>query len=390
MSWEIPKNVVKQTQQGPPTIMEQLQLMNEQLGSVASAVKGSPLEIAKAVKEALTPPQPQLPNRQTWQTPVGTNITDMAVGFLGRTLLVENATNQWWFVKPLDRFIQPYQTGLILPVPDGFQVFSLQQTAPVGLAQAGQIAGQAITITVDSREFLASPGVVQSTGGGGGGGNVTIVGPLTGGAVDVAFPSTQPVNVTGFTAPPQVQGTVAAGGAIGGNPVQMGGSDGTLVRELSVDTAGRANVNVNGNVAGITNPVTVAQATAANLNATVAGTVTANIGTGNLAGITGTVNTDASAARRGTLTDRSGTITTGGTAQQLAAANASRKYLVIQNQHATEVLWFNFTTTAVQSEPSFQLAAGGGSFVMEGEFVSTEAVSVIAATTGHPWTAKEG
>ena len=91
----------------------------------------------------------------------------------------------------------------------------------------------------------------------------------------------------------------------------------------------------------------------------------------------------------GTLTDRSGTITAGGTAQQLAAANTNRRYLLIQNEHATETLWFNFTTTATAAEPSFQIPAGG-SFVMEAGYISTEAVSVIAATTGHPWTAKEG
>jgi hypothetical protein len=83
---------------------------------------------------------------------------------------------------------------------------------------------------------------------------------------------------------------------------------------------------------------------------------------------------------QGTLTDRSGTITTGGTAQQLAAANTSRKYLLIQNTGNTD-LWFNFTTTAVQGQPSFKLSPGA-SFVMEHSYVSTEAVSILGATTG--------
>ncbi len=90
----------------------------------------------------------------------------------------------------------------------------------------------------------------------------------------------------------------------------------------------------------------------------------------------------------GTLTDRSGTITLGGTAQTMMAANASRVYLLIQNQDATEDLWINFTTTAVEDEPSIRLPALSG-FVMETGFVSTQAVSVIAATTSHKWTAKE-
>lgn len=91
----------------------------------------------------------------------------------------------------------------------------------------------------------------------------------------------------------------------------------------------------------------------------------------------------------GTLTDRSGTITTGGTAQQAMAANTSRKYLLIQNISDTN-MWINFTTTAVQDSPSILLLANGGSLAQEAGFVSTEAVSIICATTGKKWTAKEG
>ena len=88
------------------------------------------------------------------------------------------------------------------------------------------------------------------------------------------------------------------------------------------------------------------------------------------------------------LTDRSGTLTAGAVAQQLAPANLSRTYLLIQNEHATEVMWINFTTTAVQSQPSLQIAALA-TFVMETAAASTEVISVIATTIGHPWSAKE-
>lgn len=95
-------------------------------------------------------------------------------------------------------------------------------------------------------------------------------------------------------------------------------------------------------------------------------------------------------AKQLTLTDRSGTIAAGATAQQLAAANSSRRYLIIANPiTATEALWFNFTTTAVVGSPSIGLNAGD-SFVMEAGPISTEAISVIAATIGHAYTAKEG
>lgn len=106
---------------------------------------------------------------------------------------------------------------------------------------------------------------------------------------------------------------------------------------------------------------------------------------------------DPSAARRGTLTDRSGTMTAGATAQSLAGANAARKYLLITNPltateqgiAAAETLWINFTTTAVRTQPSIPLEPGQ-TFVMEAGYVSTEAISVISTTIAHVYVAKEG
>ena len=91
---------------------------------------------------------------------------------------------------------------------------------------------------------------------------------------------------------------------------------------------------------------------------------------------------------RGTLTDRSGTITTGNTAQQLAPINPTRSYLFIQNNSSGD-LWFNFTANAVIGQPSVRLAAGA-SFVMETGTVSDEVISIIGATTNQAFTAKEG
>lgn len=91
----------------------------------------------------------------------------------------------------------------------------------------------------------------------------------------------------------------------------------------------------------------------------------------------------------GPLTDCSGTITAGGTAQTLVAANTGRQYLFIQNVDASEDLWFNYTTAATADKPSIRLAPRE-SYESSGGFVSTELVSVIAATTGHKYTAKEG
>ena len=123
-------------------------------------------------------------------------------------------------------------------------------------------------------------------------------------------------------------------------------------------------------------------------------------GSGGLEGITSTsaaldVNLKGSSSSgsvpvtptKGTLTDRSGSLTLGGTAQSLAGANATRKYFLFVNQSAGN-MWLNFTTTATQDQPSI-LIVPNGSLVMESGFVSTEAISVIGATTSQKWTAKE-
>ncbi len=89
----------------------------------------------------------------------------------------------------------------------------------------------------------------------------------------------------------------------------------------------------------------------------------------------------------GALTDRSGTITTGGTAQQIMAANAARRYLFIQNNSDTG-LWYNLGVTAVASQPSIFLAAGA-SYENPAHFCPSGLVSVIGATTGKIFSAKE-
>lgn len=94
-----------------------------------------------------------------------------------------------------------------------------------------------------------------------------------------------------------------------------------------------------------------------------------------------------SAITASTPTDRSGSITLGGTAQQIMAANTSRRYLLIQNNSSAN-LWINFGIAAVQSQPSIQLQPGQA-FVMENNTIFTSLVSIIGATTGQTFTAKE-
>jgi hypothetical protein len=95
-------------------------------------------------------------------------------------------------------------------------------------------------------------------------------------------------------------------------------------------------------------------------------------------------------------TDRSGTITTGGTAQNAAAALATRRYLYVTNPflksdgsaNPAEPLWVNFTGAANGGSGSIRLDPGGW-WENPPHYCPTGAISVLAATTGHAWTAKE-
>lgn len=84
-------------------------------------------------------------------------------------------------------------------------------------------------------------------------------------------------------------------------------------------------------------------------------------------------------------TSRSGSITTGGTAQDLAAANASRKSLTGQNISAGD-LWINENggTAAVDGTDAWKVISGA-SFKIS----TNEKVSIIGATTGQKFTATE-
>lgn len=88
--------------------------------------------------------------------------------------------------------------------------------------------------------------------------------------------------------------------------------------------------------------------------------------------------------------DKSGTIATGGTAQDAVAADTGRQYLLIQNIDAAEDLWVNFGTNAVSASAGSILVPAKSSLVFEHVACPTGRVSVVAATTGHKFTIKVG
>lgn len=88
-----------------------------------------------------------------------------------------------------------------------------------------------------------------------------------------------------------------------------------------------------------------------------------------------------------TLTNQSGSITTGGTAQTAIAANGARRGFEIQNLSSGD-LWINTLATAVQDQPSMRIAPGQ-LYETPAHRVPTGAVSIIGATTGQKFYARE-
>lgn len=163
---------------------------------------------------------------------------------------------------------------------------------------------------------------------------------------------------------------------------QKGGAG--VAGSTTATTAGVYNVSVGG-----------AKQVRARLSAITSGsfTVTANgtaavahvgVKNGNAADLQATVTPAAA-----TLTDRSGSITTGGTAQQLAAANAVRRGWRFQNTSSADQ-WFNDTggSASVGGAGCFKVASGGYYETPVGG-ASQTAISIYGATTGQTFSASE-
>lgn len=87
-------------------------------------------------------------------------------------------------------------------------------------------------------------------------------------------------------------------------------------------------------------------------------------------------------------TDLSGTIITASTAQQLSAANPSRKSLMVQNVHDTDDLWISKTGTASAGPGSIRLKPNTV-YEAQPQAVPNTAISIYSDTAAHPFTAEE-
>src|SRR5437870_2848819 len=82
---------------------------------------------------------------------------------------------------------------------------------------------------------------------------------------------------------------------------------------------------------------------------------------------------------RSTLIDRSANVAQN-TNTQLMTANTQRTYLYIQNLTGA-TMWLNFTSAAAATQPSISIS-NGAAFVMENNFLCTEAINVFQTVAG--------
>lgn len=88
-----------------------------------------------------------------------------------------------------------------------------------------------------------------------------------------------------------------------------------------------------------------------------------------------------------TYADRSGTVAVGGTAQQIAAANPTRRGLFIMNLSSAD-LWFDSMGAAQAGIPSIRIGAGI-LYESPAHGVPVTAISVLGATSGQAFSARE-
>lgn len=87
------------------------------------------------------------------------------------------------------------------------------------------------------------------------------------------------------------------------------------------------------------------------------------------------------------VTDRSGTIATGGTAQELAPQNLSRSNLIVQNRSGLP-LNVREDGTAASAAGSWEIPAGALLAFTDGD-APQGAISIWGSQTGQAFTAKE-
>jgi len=218
---------------------------------------------------------------------------------------------------------------------------------------------------------------------------------LVGGTVEIANDSGSPLPVSGTVNVgnfPATSGTVTANAGLNLNTSALALEVGNLATLTAKDFATQTTL------AAILAKIITSPATETTLAAILAKLITAPATETTLSALSDKIPALGGAAASASLpvvatvagvtyTDRSGTITAGGTAQQLAAANASRKGYFIQNNSSGDI-WINSVTTAVLSQPSLKIVTGA-IYECPANGAPVTAISIIGATTGQAFSARE-
>ncbi len=282
------------------------------------------------------------------------------------------------------RIFQYALLSLILGPLAGVTVFSASKAIAQAVTGSSQISsnGQKITINSPPNDVISGPTNLSGTGNvsvnSQGSGSVGI--DIRGSGSGMTFVFEGSVDGTNYVTAPCVvpsTGAIVTGATANGTWTCQAAGYQLMRARLSAISGGTATITLNAS-AGSNQPPIGTQGTATNITA-VAGTATTAAGVP----VIGGVNV--------TLTDCSGTITSGATAQNAFTAAATRHGFTIANIDTSEVLWISFTTTAAASGTgSYPLSpASATSFAGLSSFTSpvgmgiNTALSVIAATTSH-------
>ncbi|MEM4408335.1 MAG: hypothetical protein QXI19_06295 [Candidatus Caldarchaeum sp.] len=92
----------------------------------------------------------------------GSDVGPVDLGFIARTVRVDNPTNQWYFIPAAQQWVPPYTMNMVCQLVLKTQIAGVRNMAPAGITQAAPISGQTATFIWTERVYLPSAGFVQA------------------------------------------------------------------------------------------------------------------------------------------------------------------------------------------------------------------------------------
>lgn len=104
---------------------------------------------------------------QATAQPQGVEVLGGQLGFPARTVMVDNLTPQWVYVRNCRRYIAPYTLGVIYPIIDAAEIASCRFEVPPGttaaFTQPTANAGSRVILLFVESQLDPSPGVLLQT-----------------------------------------------------------------------------------------------------------------------------------------------------------------------------------------------------------------------------------